>query len=106
MIHAPTLVELEIINEARTLLDARCPNLPLQQIVVMNASYEYEHARDAYREMRVPLRVVHKGALETARQMLIALSHTHGGTTSSEWLANIILTRVARLKEDEERKAA
>jgi hypothetical protein len=100
LVHAPTIVELELIDEARALLTSRVPNLPFYNVVVMNTSYDAEKASLFRNEMRLPVAAVHKGMHEIAKQMLLAISSTHAEYSSREWLADIVLTRVARLKEE------
>lgn len=100
LVHAPTIIELELIEEARALLTSRVPNLPYFNVVVMNSSYDSERASLYRDEMRLPVAVVHQGMNAIAKQLLLAIASKHAEYSSREWLADIVLTRVARLNEE------
>ncbi|MBN8241913.1 hypothetical protein JF546_02675 [Nitratireductor aquimarinus] len=93
----PTIVEREIIEEAKALLTSRCPNLTFPYARVLKGT-----GRDSVwmtaSHIDIPSDVLHQGPNALARQLLKALASHHSDRTASDWLVDLIIDRVATLR--------
>lgn len=94
----PTPIELEIIEEAKNLLVARCPNLAFPYARVMQGTGKDEVYVGPDR-MDIPHETLHSGPNELARAILLGLAHRHCDGPPSKWLVDVIVDRVAAMKE-------
>lgn len=98
----PTAVEREIIEEAKTLLLSRCPNLVFPPVRVLTGTGKDDVMIGTGR-MDIPHETLHAGPNELARSMLMGMAHFHSDKTPSAWLVDIIVDRVASLKSQRPR---
>jgi hypothetical protein len=95
----PTIVEREIIEEAKGLLLSRIPNLVFPYARVMKGGGRDEVSVRSDR-MDIAYETLHAGSHELAISLLRGLAAHHSEGSPSEWLADVIVNRVASLRQE------
>jgi hypothetical protein len=95
----PTAVEREIIEEAKGLLLSRIPNLTFPYARVMKGGGRDEVSVCSDR-MDIAYETLHAGSHELAISLLRGLAAHHAEGSPSEWLADVIVNRVASLRQE------